>query len=133
MTEWDWQIDPLGLRNSLNVFWDRYQKPIFIAENGLGRFDELTEDKRVHDDYRISFMRDHLQNVSEAIKDGVDIFGYASWAPIDLISCSQGEMSKRYGFVYVDQDDRGQGSGEQIRKDSFYWYQKVIESNEEKI
>ncbi len=127
-TPWGWSIDPLGFRNSLNQYWDRYQVPIFISENGLGALDQVEEGK-IHDDYRIGYLRSHIAAMKEAVKDGVKIFGYTSWGPIDLISASQGEMSKRYGFIYVDLDDRGQGSGRRLRKDSFYWYQKVIATN----
>lgn len=125
---WGWATDPKGLRNSLNLYWDRYQKPIFIAENGLGALDRV-EDGKIHDDYRINYLREHIQQVMEAVYDGVNVFGYASWSPIDMVSASQGEMSKRYGYVYVDLDDKGKGSGARIRKDSFYWYQKVIATN----
>ncbi|MFR7592751.1 MAG: glycoside hydrolase family 1 protein [Longibaculum sp.] len=130
---WGWQIDSLGLRHALNNYWDRYQLPIFIAENGIGAIDQVTEDKKIHDDYRISYLRDHIQMMKEAIQDGVDVIGYASWGPIDIVSASQGEMSKRYGYIYVDLNDRGKGSGERIRKDSFYWYQKVIATNGEDL
>lgn len=125
---WGWATDPKGLRNSLNLYWDRYQIPIFIAENGLGALDEV-KNGSVHDDYRISYLREHIKQVKEAVHDGVDVFGYASWSPIDMVSASQGEMSKRYGYIYVDLDDNGHGSGIRMRKDSFYWYQKVIASN----
>lgn len=125
---WGWATDSLGLRNSLNLYWDRYQKPIFIAENGLGALDKV-ENGSIHDDYRITYLRDHIKQVKEAVFDGVDVFGYASWSPIDMVSASLGEMSKRYGYIYVDLDDNGKGSAIRIRKDSFYWYQKVIASN----
>lgn len=130
-SEWGWQIDPVGLRISLNELWDRYQVPLFIVENGLGAVDELTEDKKVHDNYRIDYLRKHIVEMKEAIEDGVELMGYTSWGPIDLISASTSEMSKRYGFIYVDQDDEGNGSLERIRKDSFYWFKEVIESNGE--
>ena len=129
---WGWAIDPIGLRNSLNLYWDRYHLPIFIAENGLGALDEVI-DGAIHDDYRIDYLWQHLIQVKEAIKDGVEVFGYASWGPIDIISCSQGEMSKRYGYIYVDQDDRGNGTKQRIRKDSFYWYLQVIATNGEEL
>lgn len=129
---WGWAIDPIGFRNSLNQYWDRYQVPMFIAENGLGAIDEVVNG-RIHDDYRISYLRDHIEAMREAMKDGVHVFGYASWGPIDIISCSQGEMSKRYGYIYVDLDDRGNGSGKRLRKDSFYWYQRVVKSNGEEL
>lgn len=125
---WGWAIDPLGFRNSLNQYWDRYQVPMFIAENGLGALDEVMDGK-VHDDYRITYLEANVKAMKEAIKDGVQVFGYASWGPIDIISCSQGEMSKRYGYIYVDIDDRGKGTAKRLKKDSFYWYKKVIETN----
>lgn len=129
---WGWAIDPLGFRNSLNQYWDRYQVPMFIAENGLGALDEVIDGK-IHDDYRIAYLEGNIKAMKEAIKDGVDVFGYASWGPIDIISCSQGEMSKRYGYIYVDLDDRGNGSGKRLKKDSFYWYTRVIGSNGDKL
>lgn len=129
---WGWATDPLGFRNSLNQYWDRYHVPIFIAENGLGALDSV-EDGKIHDDYRISYLKAHIEAMREAVLDGVQVFGYASWGPIDIISCSQGEMSKRYGYIYVDRDDRGRGSNQRIRKDSFYWYSQVIASNGEKL
>lgn len=130
---WGWAVDPLGIRNSLNQYWDRYRLPIFIAENGIGALDEINEDGKIHDQYRIDYLSAHIKAMKEAVKDGVNVFGYASWGPIDIISCSQGEMSKRYGYIYVDLDDRGIGSGKRIKKDSFYWYKGVIETNGEII
>jgi len=130
---WGWATDPLGLRHSLNQYWDRYGLPIFIAENGLGALDQVTEDGKIHDLYRIDYLAAHIKAMKEAVKDGVSVIGYASWGPIDIISCSQGEMSKRYGYIYVDLDDRGKGTGKRLKKDSYYWYQKVIESNGEII
>ena len=129
---WGWAIDPTGFRNSLNQYWDRYQVPMFIAENGLGALDTV-EDGAIHDSYRIAYLEGNIKALKEAIKDGVNVFGYASWGPIDIISCSQGEMSKRYGYIYVDLDDRGNGTGKRIRKDSFYWYQHVIQTNGEEL
>ena len=125
---WGWTIDPIGFRILLNEFYDRYQKPIYITENGVGYYDKL-EDGKINDDYRIEYYREHIKQMLEAIKDGVDVRGYYAWGPIDLISCSSSEMTKRYGFVYVDLDDRGQGSGKRIKKKSFEWYQKVIATN----
>jgi 6-phospho-beta-glucosidase len=127
-SEWGWQIDPVGLRTLLNVLWDRYQKPLFIVENGLGAKDNLEADGSVQDDYRISYLHDHLLQVREAIDDGVPVMGYTSWGPIDLVSASKAELSKRYGFIYVDRDDNGNGTLARSRKKSFYWYQKVIAS-----
>lgn len=125
---WGWTIDPVGLRIALNEFYDRYQCPIYITENGIGYFDKL-EEGAIHDSYRIDYYRDHLKAMKEAIKDGVDLRGYYAWGPIDIISCSSSEMSKRYGFIYVDLDDYGKGSGKRLKKDSFAWYQQVIQSN----
>ena len=132
-SDWGWQIDPIGLRIALNEMWDRYQVPLFIVENGLGALDELTSDGKIHDDYRIDYLRKHIEQMKLAIGDGVELMGYTTWGPIDLISASTSEMSKRYGFIYVDQDDEGNGTLKRIRKDSFYWYQQVIASNGEKL
>ena len=127
-SQWGWQIDPVGLRIILNEYWDRWQKPLFIVENGLGARDELV-DGTVADDYRISYMNDHLVQVGEAISDGVEVLGYTSWGCIDLVSMSNAEMSKRYGFIYVDRNDDGSGTLQRYRKKSFYWYKDVIASN----
>lgn len=132
-SEWGWQMDPTGLRVTLNILWDRYQVPLFIVENGLGAVDELTADKQVHDDYRIDYLRQHIQQMREAIKDGVNLIGYTMWSPIDIISFSTSEMSKRYGFIYVDQDDEGNGTLDRYKKDSYFWYQNVIETNGENL
>ncbi|GAB6677915.1 glycoside hydrolase family 1 protein [Streptococcus uberis] len=128
-TEWGWQIDPVGLKISLIELYDRYNVPLIIVENGMGAVDELTEDLRVHDSYRIDYLRSHIKAMEEAVQMGVDLFGYTSWAPIDLISVSTSQMSKRYGYIYVDQDDLGNGTLNRYKKDSFYWYQKVIGTN----
>ena len=132
-SEWGWQIDPKGLRYILNSFWDKYQKPLFIVENGLGAKDRLVDDgnggKTVHDDYRIDYMRDHLIQVGEAIEDGVEVMGYTSWGCIDLVSASTAELAKRYGFIYVDRNDDGSGTLNRYKKKSFYWYKEVIASN----
>lgn len=125
---WGWNVDPQGLYNTLSQYWDRYQKPIIIAENGFGMYDKL-EDGTVHDDYRISYLGSHIEQVGRAIYDGADVIAYCAWGPIDIVSCSSQQMSKRYGFIYVDLDDEGQGSGERIRKDSFHWYKQVIATN----
>lgn len=125
-SEWGWQIDPIGLRTLLNVLWDRYQKPLFIVENGLGAKDKPDADGVVQDDYRISYLNDHLVQVREAIDDGVEVMGYTSWGPIDLVSASKAELSKRYGFIYVDRDDQGNGTLARSRKKSFHWYKEVI-------
>ncbi|KHN50590.1 glycoside hydrolase family 1 protein [Pectobacterium fontis] len=128
-SEWGWQIDPEGLRYLLNYLYDRYQKPLFIVENGLGAKDKLESDGSINDDYRIKYLNDHLYQVGEALEDGVDVMGYTCWGPIDLVSASKAEMSKRYGFIYVDRDDEGNGTLERRRKKSFYWYKEVISSN----
>lgn len=128
-SEWGWQIDPIGLRTLLNVLWDRYQKPLFIVENGLGAKDKPDANGVVQDDYRIRYLNDHLVQVREAIDDGVEVMGYTSWGPIDLVSASKAELSKRYGFIYVDRDDSGNGTLARSRKKSFYWYQEVIATN----
>ncbi|AEV95741.1 glycoside hydrolase family 1 protein [Pediococcus claussenii] len=132
-SDWGWQIDPIGLRITLNELWDRYRVPLFVVENGLGAHDELEADGHVHDSYRIDYLKRHIEQMKEAIEDGVDLMGYTMWGPIDLISASTSEMSKRYGFIYVDQDDDGNGSLKRIRKDSFEWYKKVLESNGEDL
>lgn len=126
---WGWGSDSLGFRYTLNELWDRYHTPMFIAENGLGCLDILETDGTVHDQYRIDYLQENIRAMKEAIKDGVIVFGYASWGPIDIVSCSQGEMSKRYGYIYVDIDDRGMGTGKRCRKDSFYWYRDIIQTN----
>ncbi|PWC17863.1 glycoside hydrolase family 1 protein [Brenneria corticis] len=128
-SEWGWQIDPEGLRFLLNELYDRYQKPLFIVENGLGARDVVEADGTINDGYRIDYLRRHLIQVREAIDDGVELLGYTSWGPIDLVSAGTAQMSKRYGFIYVDRDDAGQGTLARRRKDSFYWYKEVIESN----
>src|SRR5471032_2219844 len=128
-SEWGWGIDPLGLRITMNMMYDRYQKPLFLVENGLGAKDEINAQGDIEDDYRISYLREHILAMREAIEDGIPVIGYTSWGCIDLVSASTGEMSKRYGFVYVDRDDAGNGMLERKRKKSFYWYQNVIASN----
>ena len=132
-SEWGWSIDPLGLRTVLNYYYDRYQKPIIIAENGFGTFDKVEDDGSIHDTRRIYYLREHIRQMKEAVMDGVEVIGYYPWGPIDIISCSSSEMSKRYGFIYVDYDDYGKGSGKRIKKDSFAWYKKVIETNGEDL
>lgn len=131
-SEWGWPIDPLGFRITLNQVYDRYQKPLFVAENGLGAKDEPDEDGYVADDYRIDYLREHIRAMKAAVEeDGVDVMGYASWAPLDVVSASSGEMKKRYGYIYVDRDDEGNGTWKRYRKKSFYWYQRVIGSHGE--
>lgn len=129
-SQWGWPIDPMGFRITLNDLYDRYQKPLFVVENGLGAIDSIDEDGEIRDDYRIDYLRTHIQAMIDAIdQDGVDVIGYTPWGCIDLVSASTGEMSKRYGFIYVDKDDQGHGTLDRRKKKSFYWYQKVIESN----
>lgn len=128
-SDWGWQTDAIGLRIGLNELYNRYQKPLFIVENGLGAIDKVDAEGRIHDDYRIDYLRQHIEQMALAIEDGVDLMGYTSWGCIDLVSASTGEMAKRYGFIYVDKDDQGNGTLARIKKDSFYWYKKVIASN----
>lgn len=133
MTDWGWQIDPDGLRYSLNELYGRYGIPLMVVENGLGAFDTLEENGTVHDPYRIDYLRSHIKAMEAAVEDGVDLMGYTPWGFIDLVSYSTGEMGKRYGMVYVDADDEGNGSFDRIRKDSFHWYRKVIASSGEDL
>ncbi len=133
MTQWGWQVDEKGLRYYLNEVYDRYQIPLMVVENGLGAQDVLQADGTVHDLYRIDYLRRHISQMAEAIKDGVDLMGYTPWGCIDLVSASTGQMAKRYGFVYVDADDSGNGTFKRYKKDSFYWYKKVIETNGESL
>lgn len=129
-SEWGWQIDPLGLRITLNTLYDRYQKPLFIVENGLGAVDTPEADGAIQDDYRIRYLQSHIEAMRDAILlDGVDLIGYTPWGCIDLVSASTGEMKKRYGFIYVDKDNDGHGTLNRSKKKSFYWYKKVIASN----
>lgn len=132
-SDWGWGIDPTGLRITLNEMNDRYGIPIFIVENGLGAHDVLETDGTIHDSYRIAYLRAHIEAIREAIGDGCQVMGYTSWGCIDLVSCGDAQMSKRYGFVYVDADDEGHGTFDRYRKDSFYWYKKVIASNGEDL
>ena len=132
-SEWGWQIDPTGLRIALNIIWDRYQKPVFIAENGLGAKDVLEADGSIHDPYRIEYMRRHIEAMRDAIDDGVDLIGYTMWGIIDLVSSGTIQMSKRYGMIYVDCDDEGHGTFKRYKKDSFDWYKKVMETNGEDL
>lgn len=128
-TPWGWQIDPIGLRYTLNELYDRYQIPLFVVENGLGQIDELDEHGNINDIYRIDYIRDHIKAMKEAVKDGVELMGYTYWGPIDIVSAGTGEMKKRYGFIYVDRDNEGNGTMERKKKASFDWYAKVIASN----
>ncbi|MCY7704040.1 family 1 glycosylhydrolase [Bacillus safensis] len=133
LSQWDWPIDPMGLRISLIKLYDRYQKPLFVCENGLGARDTLTQDGKIHDDYRIDYLKKHIEQMKEAVKEGVDLMGYTPWGCIDLISCGTSQMTKRYGLIYVDQDDLGNGTLNRYRKDSFFWYKNVIASNGEDL
>ena len=129
-TEFNWEIDPVGFRNTLREVYSRYRLPIIITENGLGAYDKLTETGEVHDSYRIDYLRKHIIQMRLAITDGVEMIGYCPWSAIDLISTHEG-MRKRYGFIYVDRDDFDLKTMKRYRKDSFYWYKQVIASNGE--
>ena len=133
-SDWGWQIDPDGLRYTLNLLQNRYPKtPLMVVENGFGAFDKVEEDGSVHDDYRIAYFREHIKAMKEAVKDGVNLIGYTTWGPIDLVSAGTGQYAKRYGFIYVNRHDDGTGDFARSRKDSFFWYQKVCKSNGEII
>ena len=133
-SQWGWPIDPMGFRITLNALYDRYQKPLFVVENGLGAVDVPEADGSVHDDCRIDYLRAHIQAmIAAADEDGVDLIGYTPWGCIDLVSATTGEMSKRYGFIYVDKNDSGEGTLKRLRKKSFGWYRDVIASNGEKL
>ena len=131
-TDWGWQIDPKGLKISLIELYDRYNIPLMIVENGMGAVDIL-ENETVKDSYRINYFKEHFKQMKEAIDEGVELLGYTSWGPIDLISAGTSQMSKRYGFIYVDIDDEGNGTYNRYRKKSFYWYKEVIETNGESL
>ncbi|MPN05114.1 Aryl-phospho-beta-D-glucosidase BglH [bioreactor metagenome] len=128
-SDWGWAFDPEGLKYYLEMIYDRYEKPLMVVENGLGAVDKVEEDGSIHDDYRIEYMRDHIKEMGNAIDNGVDLIAYTSWGCIDLVSAGTGEMKKRYGMIYVDKDDEGNGTFERRKKDSFEWYKKVIQSN----
>ena len=133
-SEWGWQVDPMGLRLTLRLLYGRYQKPLFIVENGLGATDTVETDGSIHDSYRIEYLREHIRAFKAAVEeDGIPLMGYTPWGCIDLVSAGTGEMKKRYGFIYVDRDDEGHGTLARSRKDSFYWYKKVITSNGEDL
>lgn len=131
--EWGWAIDPVGLRYTLNHIYEIFQKPLFILENGSGFVEEPNKNRQIHDEYRVTYFREHIEQMRRAVEDGVDLIGYTTWSPIDVVAASTGQMKKRYGFIYVDQDDYGNGSKKRIIKDSYYWYQKVIASNGEDL
>ena len=132
-TEWGWEIDPKGLRWSLNNIYNRYRIPIMVVENGLGAVDTVNEDGTIDDDYRIHYLKIHIEQMKEAIMDGVDLIAYTPWGCIDIVSASTGEMKKRYGLIYVDKHDDGSGTLNRSRKKSFYWYRDVIASNGETL
>ena len=132
-SKWGWAIDADGLRFSLNEIYDRYGIPVMVVENGLGAADTVETDDSIHDDYRIDYLRKHITALREAINDGVDLIGYTTWGCIDEVSMVTGEMKKRYGFIYVDRDNEGSGTLKRLKKDSFYWYKKVIASNGENL
>ena len=132
-TKWGWPIDPLGLRYVCNELTDRYHKPLFIVENGLGAIDEVTEDGKIHDNERMDYLKKHVIMMNEAIEDGAEILGYTWWGPIDIVSAGTGEMKKRYGFIYVDRDNDGNGSLKRIKKDSYNYYKQIIKTNGENL
>ena len=133
-SQWGWQIDPKGLRYLLNTYYDRYQKPLFIVENGFGAIDKKEEDGSCHDPYRVDYLRAHIEQMKKAVEiDGVDLMGYTPWGCIDCVSFTTGEMKKRYGFIYVDRNNDGSGTLERSKKDSFDWYKKVVASNGEDL
>lgn len=128
-SDWGWTIDPIGFKYFLHLLNDRYRKPLFDVENGLGAYDVVESDGSIHDEYRISYLREHIKAMRDAVNEGVNLMGYTMWGPIDLVSASSGQMDKRYGFIYVDMNDKGEGDLHRTKKDSFYWYKKVIASN----
>ena len=134
VSDWGWAIDPEGLRYALNAFYERYEKPLFIVENGFGAIDQKEADGSCHDPYRIEYFRNHIQEMKKAVEeDGVDLMGYTPWGCIDCVSFTTGEMKKRYGFIYVDRNNDGSGTLARSKKDSFAWYKKVIASNGEDL
>ena len=132
-SDWGWQIDPKGLKYALNDLSDRYRLPLMVVENGLGAKDEIEEDGTINDDYRIDYLRKHIEQMKEAVDEGVDLMGYTPWGCIDLVSASTGEYAKRYGMIYVRRYDDGTGDFARLKKKSFYWYQQVIRSNGEEL
>lgn len=133
-SEWGWQIDPVGLRYSLCELYERYNKPLFIVENGFGAIDNVEENGEINDDYRIDYLKAHIEEMQKAVNyDGVDLMGYTPWGCIDCVSYGTGEYRKRYGFIYVDRHDDGTGTMGRSRKKSFYWYKDVISSNGERL
>ncbi|GFZ30180.1 6-phospho-beta-glucosidase [Clostridium zeae] len=132
-SDWGWSTDALGLRYYLETIYDRYELPLMVVENGFGAVDKVEEDGSIHDPYRIEYMSEHIKEMAKAIDNGVDLIAYTSWGCIDLVSAGTGQMSKRYGFIYVDKDDEGNGTFNRLKKDSFYWYKQVIETNGENL
>ena len=132
MTDWNWAIDPKGLRVALRRIESRYRMPVLISENGLGAYDTLTEDGKVHDQYRIDYLKEHVEQINLALAEGVDELGYCTWSMQDLFSWLNG-YSKRYGFIFVDRDEESEKELKRYKKDSFYWYKKVIETNGEEL
>ncbi|WP_285110253.1 glycoside hydrolase family 1 protein [Pediococcus sp. AC40] len=128
-SDWGWPIDPQGLRYLCNILEDRYHKPMFIVENGLGAEDKISDDGKIYDSYRIEYLKDHLKVIDEAIKDGCEIIGYTWWGPIDIVSAGTGEMKKRYGFIYVDKDNNGNGTLKRMKKESYNVYKEIISTN----
>lgn len=121
------------MRYALNEYYDRYQLPIIIAENGMGFYEKISDDGKIHDDYRIACLKEYIEQLKEAVYDGVEVIGYYPWGPIDIVSCSSSEMEKRYGFIYVDYDNHHNGTGKRMPKDSYEWYKRVIASNGEDL
>lgn len=128
-TEWGWQIDPIGMRITLNKVYDRYQKPVIVSENGLGTNDIFEQDYQIHDSYRVEYLQQHFDQIMEAVEDGVDVLAYCMWGIIDIVSAGSCEMKKRYGVIYVDADNEGNGTYNRYKKDSFYWYQSYIKNH----
>ena len=132
-SDWGWALDPKGLRYYLEMIYDCYEIPVMVVENGLGAYDKVEEDGSIHDPYRIYYLKRHVVEMKKAIENGVDLIAYTWWGCIDLVSAGTGEMRKRYGFIYVDKDDEGNGTYKRSKKDSFYYYKQVIESNGENL
>ena len=132
-TEWGWTIDPTGIYNALSQYWDRYQVPMMVAENGIGVEESINKKGQIHDDYRIDYHKKHIYELKELMQEGVNLFAYTMWSPFDIVSGNGCEMEKRYGLIFVDYDDYGNGTGQCTLKDSYYWYKKVIETNGEEL
>ena len=132
VTDWDWAIDPVGMEYMLRDLYNRYGKPLMITENGLGAYDTLTKDGKIHEDYRIDYLRGHIQAIKRAINKGVEMIAYCPWSAVDLLSTSNG-MKKRYGLIYVDRNNDGSGTLARYKKKSFGWYQEIIQSNGESL